>query len=100
LLDDELRRDGIEMIAPHRANRSKQPTQDRRRLNRYMRSLAPNPNENEEMCLKYSRLTVQAAKALLPYQNPRIRAISYAPAPEQHNERKKTRLTSKIFDKP
>src|SRR5262245_35178783 len=35
-LDEELRNDGIEMIAPHRANRSKPPTQDRRRL-RYMR---------------------------------------------------------------
>jgi transposase len=32
-LDDELRQDGIEMIAPHRANRSKPPT----RLSRYMR---------------------------------------------------------------
>jgi transposase len=28
---------GIEMIAPHRGNRSKPPTQDRRRLIRYMR---------------------------------------------------------------
>ena len=36
-LDDELRRDGIEMIAPHRCNRSKPPTQDRRRLSRYLR---------------------------------------------------------------
>src|SRR3989440_945540 len=27
-LDEELRRDGIEMIAPHRSNRSKPPTQD------------------------------------------------------------------------
>jgi hypothetical protein len=36
-LDEELRRDGIEMIAPHRANRSKSPAQDRRRLTRYMR---------------------------------------------------------------
>ena len=36
-LDEELRRDGIEMIAPHRANRSKPSTQDRRRLSRYMR---------------------------------------------------------------
>ena len=36
-LDKERRRDGIEMIAPHRANRSKMPTQDRRRLSRYMR---------------------------------------------------------------
>jgi transposase len=36
-LDDELRRDGIEMIAPHRCNRSKPSTQDRRRLSRYMR---------------------------------------------------------------
>jgi hypothetical protein len=35
-LDEELRRDDIEMIAPHRANRSKPPTQDRR-LSRYMR---------------------------------------------------------------
>jgi hypothetical protein len=26
-LDEELRRDGIEMIAPHRTNRSKPPTQ-------------------------------------------------------------------------
>jgi hypothetical protein len=29
-LDAELRKDGIEMIAPHRGNRSKPPTQDRR----------------------------------------------------------------------
>src|SRR6266699_2780833 len=36
-LDVELRKDGIEMIAPHRSNRSKPPTQDRRRLSRYMR---------------------------------------------------------------
>jgi IS5 family transposase len=36
-LDEELERDGIRMIAPHRANRSKPPTQDRRRLSRYMR---------------------------------------------------------------
>src|SRR2546423_6835345 len=36
-LDAELRKDGIEMIAPHRCNRSKPPTQDRRRLSRYMR---------------------------------------------------------------
>src|SRR5262249_14562312 len=36
-LDAELRMDGIEMIAPHRGNRSKPPTQDRLRLSRYMR---------------------------------------------------------------
>src|ERR1700730_7049353 len=36
-LDEELRKEGIEMIAPHRSNRSKPPTQDRRRLSRYMR---------------------------------------------------------------
>jgi transposase len=35
--DEELRKNGIEMIAPHRANRRKLPTQDRRRLSRYMR---------------------------------------------------------------
>ena len=33
-LDEELRNDGIEMIALHRSNRSKPPTQDRRRLSR------------------------------------------------------------------
>jgi transposase len=36
-LDEELRGDGIEMIAPHRSNRTKPPTQDRRRLSRCMR---------------------------------------------------------------
>jgi transposase len=36
-LDAELRKDGIEMIAPHRGNQSKPPTQDRRRLSCYMR---------------------------------------------------------------
>ena len=36
-LDEELRNDGIEMIASHRSNRSKPPTQDRRRLSRYTR---------------------------------------------------------------
>ena len=36
-LDEELRNDGIEMIAPHRSNRSKPPTQDRRRLSRLQR---------------------------------------------------------------
>jgi IS5 family transposase len=39
-LDEELRRDGIEMIAPHRANRSKPPTQDRRRLSRLHAAMA------------------------------------------------------------
>jgi hypothetical protein len=47
-LDAELRKDGIEMIAPHRSNRSKSPTQDRRRLSRYMRRwlvmAAPDPH--------------------------------------------------------
>jgi hypothetical protein len=36
-LDETLDQDGIEMIAPHRSNRSKPPTQDRRRLSRYLR---------------------------------------------------------------
>ncbi len=39
-LDEELRKDGIEMIAPHRSNRTKPPTQDRRRLSRYRRRLS------------------------------------------------------------
>ena len=38
-LDEELRRDGIEMIAPHRSNRSRPATQDGRRLRRYARAL-------------------------------------------------------------
>ena len=38
-LDEELRRDGIEMIAPHRSNRTKPPTQDRRRLSRYTQAM-------------------------------------------------------------
>ena len=36
-LDDELRKDGIEMVAPHRSNRRKRATQDERRLRRYAR---------------------------------------------------------------
>jgi transposase len=36
-LDEQLRRDGIEMIAPHRSNRSKAATQDGRRFRRYAR---------------------------------------------------------------
>src|SRR5206468_932342 len=39
-LDEELRRDGVEMIAPHRANRIKPPTQDRRRLKPLYATLA------------------------------------------------------------
>jgi hypothetical protein len=35
--DEQLRRDGIEMIAPHRSNRSKPATQDGRRFRRYAR---------------------------------------------------------------
>src|SRR5512144_716647 len=36
-LDHALRQDGIEMIAPHRSNRTKPPTQDRRRMRRFLR---------------------------------------------------------------
>ena len=36
-LDHELRREGIEMIAPHRSNRVKSLTQDGRKLRRYAR---------------------------------------------------------------
>ena len=36
-LDEELRQDGIEMIAPHRRNRVKPRTKDGRRLRRYER---------------------------------------------------------------
>lgn len=36
-LDEKLRTEGIEMICPHKRDRSKPPTQDRRRLRRYQR---------------------------------------------------------------
>ena len=36
-LDAELRKDGINMIAPHKSNRKKRKTQDGRRLRRYER---------------------------------------------------------------
>ncbi len=36
-LDEERKKDGIEMIAPHRQNRTKKKTQDGRRLRRYVR---------------------------------------------------------------
>jgi transposase len=36
-LDEELRQQGIEMIAPHKPNRVKAPAQDGRRLRRYKR---------------------------------------------------------------
>ena len=36
-LDAELKEPGVELIAPHRANRSKAATQDGRRLRRYRR---------------------------------------------------------------
>ena len=39
-LDEQLRRDGIEMIAPHRSNRSKAATQDGRRFRRYAQTVA------------------------------------------------------------
>ena len=36
-LDEELKKEGVEMISPHRKGRKKPPTQDRRRLRRYER---------------------------------------------------------------
>src|SRR5512139_3283825 len=36
-LDDDLKNDGIEMIAPHRKNRALQKTQDGRKFRRYIR---------------------------------------------------------------
>jgi len=36
-LDNKLREEGIEMIAPHRSNRAKPKTQDGRKLRRYKR---------------------------------------------------------------
>jgi hypothetical protein len=59
-------------------------------------SMAPSPNEDEEKALKYFRLTLQAAKALAPYQSPKIRAIRLAPAPEQQKDLPP--LTLRLFD--
>lgn len=36
-LDEELKAEGIELIAPHRSGRTKKQTQDRRKLRRYCR---------------------------------------------------------------
>jgi transposase len=36
-LDEQMKKEGIEMISPHRKGRKKPPTQDRRRLRRYER---------------------------------------------------------------
>lgn len=36
-LDEELKKEGIDLIAPHRRNRSKEPTQDGRKMRRYKR---------------------------------------------------------------
>jgi len=36
-LDEDLRNEGVEMIAPHRSNRRRLKTQDGRRLRRYQR---------------------------------------------------------------
>jgi transposase len=36
-LDEKLRQEGVEMIAPHKSNRTKRKTQDGRRLRRYER---------------------------------------------------------------
>jgi transposase len=36
-LDTQLAEEGIELIAPHKSNRKKAPTQDRRILRRYLR---------------------------------------------------------------
>jgi transposase len=36
-LDEELRKQGVEMISPHESNRTRQKTQDGRRLRRYER---------------------------------------------------------------
>jgi hypothetical protein len=60
-LDEELRWDGIEMIAPHRANRSKPPTQDRRRLSRFM----------DDGSLSGSLLSFSGSVGLCPTRPPR-----------------------------
>ena len=71
-LDAELRKDGIEMIAPHRGNRSKPPTQDRRRLSRYMRPWlvsASSPGFNGSAGSSFdgsTTLTISSALSSLP----------------------------------
>ena len=46
-LDEQLRRHSIEMIAPHRSNRSKPPTQDGRRFRRYARRFASSSSSGD-----------------------------------------------------
>ena len=41
-----------------------------------------NPNADEEQFLKWSRLAVQVAIKLIPYQSPKIRSVAYVPPPE------------------
>src|SRR4029450_2709583 len=75
-LDAELRKDGIEMIAPHRGNRSKPPTQDRRRLSRYTRrcsSSASSPGFNGSAGSSFAgntTPTISSALSNLPASSP------------------------------
>ena len=69
-LDEELRNDGIEMIAPHRSNRSKPPTQDRRRLSRYKR----------RWLISTFRLDTMATSHTRPLGVPRSELLRLCPA--------------------
>ena len=53
-LDDDLRKDGIEMVAPHRSNRRKRATQDGRRLRRYARRWLVNASRLDTMAASHS----------------------------------------------
>jgi hypothetical protein len=59
--------------------------------------MAPNPNADPVQFEKWSRLAVETAARLAPYQSPTYRAIVTAPAPEAGVVRR--RFTLSIFEK-
>jgi hypothetical protein len=63
-------------------------------------SMAPNPNQSEKKFLKYARLAVATAKALLPYQSPKLRAIVVARSPISATTARQPVFTLAVFDKP
>jgi hypothetical protein len=71
-LDEELRRDGIEMIAPHRSNRVRSLTQDRRKLRPVSKALVG----GTLLCLDPVAAPHPGALGVLPAELPRLRPAS------------------------
>jgi hypothetical protein len=63
----------------------------------YPAGMAPNPNANAAEFEKWSRLAVETAARLAPYQSPTFRAVTVAPAPEAGG--KVRRFTLSIFER-